>query len=346
MACGVRRTLERRIRTWRALQGAEQDVISSGRSTRRVGLGYPISPTCAVAASAWPAPRSNCAISNGGTRKSAQTADLRSQFQQKGTLARFTGFTQDEAPLYRGARRRRSQPHLELEMKELIISQSELQTLAQYSGDPWNSKNRYFIDAEPHIISQWKGLIFPFLAGSDFRSVVDLAAGHGRNSSMIVSLPELEHLWIIDIQSANVEKCRERFSGYHNISFAVNNGYDLRPVPAGTVTLIYCFDAMVHFDSDVVRSYLRDAHRVLAPGGRAFFHHSNYTGGHDWRKNPGSRNFMSRELMAHYAFKEGLSVLRQTPLDWSGQALLDCITLLEKPADQKIELGSYRLVPA
>ena len=111
----------------------------------------------------------------------------------------------------------------------------------------------------------------------------------------------------------------------------VNNGYDLQPIPSSSVTLIYCFDAMVHFDSDVVRSYLRDAFRVLVAGGRGFFHHSNYTGGDDWRANPGSRGFMSAALFSHYAGKEGLRILRQSIIDWGGIRGLDCLTLVERP---------------
>ena len=103
---------------------------------------------------------------------------------------------------------------------------------------------------------------------------------------------------------------------------------NLMPVETGSVTLVYCFDAMVHFDSDVVRSYLRDTKRVLKPGGRAFFHHSNYTGGHDWKKNPASRNFMSKELFGHYAMKEGLAVIKQRVINWDIHDNLDCLSMI------------------
>jgi SAM-dependent methyltransferase len=111
----------------------------------------------------------------------------------------------------------------------------------------------------------------------------------------------------------------------------VNSGYDLRPAEDGVFTLVYCFDAMVHFEKEVVRSYLRDTARVLKPGGRGFFHHSNYTGGRDWRTNPHSRNFMCRELFAAYAQIEGLRVLRQDVLNWGHIHGLDCLSLVEKP---------------
>jgi SAM-dependent methyltransferase len=210
------------------------------------------------------------------------------------------------------------------------FNSQSLEELAAYSGNPWGPTNSYFAQAEESIRGQWDGFIFPFIKAADFSSCVDLAAGHGRNSELLLKDAGAESLAVIDFQQGNIEVCKKRLAGYLNVSFYVNNGYDLNPIPDESVTFIYCFDAMVHFDSDVVRSYLKDSFRVLRKGGRAFFHHSNYTGGHDWRMNPGSRNFMSKELFVHYSVKERLLVLEQRLLDWTLPAL-DCMTLVEKP---------------
>jgi SAM-dependent methyltransferase len=208
------------------------------------------------------------------------------------------------------------------------VSVDKLRELAAYSGDPWIPENEYFAHAESYMGQLWKELIQPFIEGSNFTHTVDLAAGHGRNSVILSTLAE--RLTIMDIQPGNIEVCKRRFAGCENIEFLVNNGFDMQPVRDGDATLVYCFDAMVHFDSDVVRSYLRDTRRVLAPGGRGFFHHSNYTGGGDWRTNLEARNFMSKEWFAHYAQKEGLKVLSQRLVDWSGIPDLDCLTLVER----------------
>ena len=53
LSVGTRRTLERRIRSWRALH-APSKTSSSGRSIRRVGSGYLISPIWPITASASP----------------------------------------------------------------------------------------------------------------------------------------------------------------------------------------------------------------------------------------------------------------------------------------------------
>jgi SAM-dependent methyltransferase len=204
----------------------------------------------------------------------------------------------------------------------------KLASLAAYSGDPWTPKNPYFAKAEEHGFVLWGTLVWPFIHDSDFTDVLDLAAGHGRNSAFLVE--HVERLIITDIQKGNIDVCRKRFSENAKVSYFVGNGYNFEPVGDSALTLIYCFDSMVHFDSDVVRSYLRDAQRVLKPGGRGFFHHSNYTGGHDWRSNPNSRNFMSQELFEHYAFKEGLAIVRQKVINWGSVVDSDCLTLVEK----------------
>ena len=79
---------------------------------------------------------------------------------------------------------------------------------------------------------------------------------------------------------------------------------------------------------------------MLHPGGRGFFHHSNYTGGTDWRTNPHSRNFMSCELFAEYAAEAGLRTIRQRVLGWGAPTDpgghipdLDGMTIVEKPME-------------
>lgn len=206
----------------------------------------------------------------------------------------------------------------------------KLAELAAYSGDPWVPSNSYFSHAEKFTEGLWNDLIWPFIGDCDFTDALDLAAGHGRNSTFLVK--HAGTLQITDIQAGNVDVCRERFSQYPNVSCFVGNGFDFQPVPASSLTLVYCFDAMVHFDSDVVRAYLRDCLRVLKPGGRGFFHHSNFTGGHDWRNNGTSRNFMSKALFEHYALKEGLAIVRQKIINWGQTEHLDCLSLVEKAA--------------
>jgi ubiquinone/menaquinone biosynthesis C-methylase UbiE len=206
---------------------------------------------------------------------------------------------------------------------------STLEDLAHYSGDPWKPTSVWWQRAETGMPALWNNLVWPFISDCDFTSTLDLAAGHGRNSAQL--LKHAKRLTIMDIQSGNIEACRKRFAGESaTIEFVVNNGYDMQPVKDASLSLVYCFDSMVHFDSDVVRSYLRDTRRVLAPGGRGFFHHSNSTLHSDWKNDPNGRNFMTAELFKHYAEKEGLTVGRQKIIDWAKRPNLDCLSLVVK----------------
>jgi ubiquinone/menaquinone biosynthesis C-methylase UbiE len=210
----------------------------------------------------------------------------------------------------------------------------ELLRLAQVSGrvdECSEGQRRYHIAAEFGMEEQWRTLIWPKLQGMDFRVVVDLAAGYGRNSAKL-----LEHageLIIVDINQECIEHCQRRFAGEKRVRCLRTDGASLKGIADASVTLMYSFDAMVHFDSDVVRAYLREFERVLRPGGGCFCHHSNYVGqpGAGVAGTTHSRNFMSAELFAHYSIKSGLGVREQEILDWGGYAGLDCISILEKP---------------
>jgi|GEM_PF-1203181 len=211
------------------------------------------------------------------------------------------------------------------------MSNDKVSALAREVGDDWK-QHAYYEEVERYMASAWEGLIWPFIQGCDFTSVVDLAAGHGRNTEYL--LPLAHRLHVVDINSENIDYCRRRFAGRDaKLSFIVNDGSSLSALRSDSVTLVYCFDAMVHFDSDVVRAYLREFARILEPDAHAFIHHSNYTAnpGGRWMDNPSIRNFMSKELFAHYAHKEGLSVASQRVIQWGGRPALDCLSLLRKP---------------
>ena len=205
---------------------------------------------------------------------------------------------------------------------------------AQDVGRDW-IEAAYFAAAEPAADLQWATIILPFLqleaTGIDLAVSMDLAAGHGRNSARLLPMAGVLH--IVDIHASNVEVCRGRFGADPRIAYHANDGCSL-PVPDASLSFLFCFDAMVHFDSDVVRAYLREARRALLPGGHAFLHHSNdmSLAGGDFRQHPHWRNTLSLGLMRHYAVKEGLEVVRQAPLDWQHDGSdIDGLTLLRAP---------------
>ncbi|MCF3591023.1 methyltransferase domain-containing protein [Planktothrix agardhii 1029] len=220
----------------------------------------------------------------------------------------------------------------EIHEKKPMIStiQDNLCRLAAYSGEPWLPSHEYFIKAEAHIDRLWESLIWPFIDDCDFSNVLDLAAGHGRNSRKLLESAKSDHLVILDIQEGNIEVCKQRFPNWSNINYIVGSGYDLCGLDDNSISLVYCFDAMVHFAPEVVQSYLIEIYRILREGGRAFLHHSNYTGGKDWKVNPNGRNYMSASLFTEYAQEANLQVVRQRIINWGGSENIDCLSLVEK----------------
>ena len=195
----------------------------------------------------------------------------------------------------------------------------------------------YYDAVEKNATAQWNTMILPFLEGHaiDFSHVLELAMGHGRMTALL--LEKAAQVTAVDVLQENIDFCANRFQDTPGLRLLRNDGVTLDAVADNSITFGFCFDSMIHFDSDVVRSYLAEFRRILVPGGRAFLHHSNLTRnpGGDFRKNAHARNFMSEALFRHYAAKEGLHVLKSQVIDWGAGEKhvpgLDCLSLIEKP---------------
>jgi ubiquinone/menaquinone biosynthesis C-methylase UbiE len=194
----------------------------------------------------------------------------------------------------------------------------------------------YYDAVEAMAESQWTRIIQPFLAGEtiDYTQVLELAVGHGRMTRLL--LDRAFEVTGVDVLQENIDFCAKRFKAARNLRLIRNDGVTLAAVGDGSISFVFCFDSMIHFDSDVVRAYLAEFRRVMEPGAKAFLHHSNLTRnpGGDFQRNAHARNFMSVQMFKHYAMKEGLTVLRQKVIDW-GQGDkrvkgLDGLTLLRR----------------
>lgn len=214
---------------------------------------------------------------------------------------------------------------------------SEIESKARKSGDMFRQwpYTGYFEAAEPHMDEQWETLIWPKISELDFTNVLDFAAGYGRNSTKLRDVAD--HITIVDINQECIESCRQRFAGDDKFDFLQNDGSSLAGIDDASVSLLYSFDSMVHFEPEVVRAYLPEFYRVLQPGKHGFCHHSNYTGnpGGDFWESPHFRNYMSRELFAEYCAEAGLDVVESYIMGWGDgdnyQADLDCLTLFRRP---------------
>lgn len=184
----------------------------------------------------------------------------------------------------------------------------------------------YFEVADEDMDRQW-AVVEPFLSQIpiDYRNTLDLACGHGRNSAKLSG--RVKSLTLVDVNPENIAFCKQRFRDAR-FSFVINNGYDLSQIDDCTITFLYCLESAVHFDLEIVLSYIKEFNRILVPGGVGFVHHSNYT------KTPGAhfftnwhgRNFMSKDIFAHLCIRNGLEIIDQKILSWGGDEA-DCFSL-------------------
>lgn len=217
------------------------------------------------------------------------------------------------------------------------IGRGDLVSVAAVVGRDW-THGVYYDEAEAAMESQWANVVWPLISRSDFGNVLEIAAGHGRNTSKLAQISG--KVTATDINETNVTILSDRFADAANVEVRLNNGADLRFIPGGSISFAYCFDAMVHFDSDIVRAYIREIRRILRPGGRGFCHVSAFDGNPTgtYRDHPGWRNFMSRALFEHWLAKEGLRPLKSHYMLGVGEISdnpegADCICYFELPSD-------------
>jgi ubiquinone/menaquinone biosynthesis C-methylase UbiE len=192
-----------------------------------------------------------------------------------------------------------------------------------------NAMAGYFDRAEGWTDDQW-ARAQRFLAphAIDYTNTLDLACGRGRHSQKLAMLAK--HMVLVEVNPAYMAFCRERFAG-KPWDFIVNNGYDLSAIGDRSITFLYSYDSFVIFDLEIILSYIKEFRRVLAPGGFAFVHHSNVDDypGRDFWLHPHSRNFMSNEIFAHLAIRNGLELVDQFVFDGCGpEAKSDCFSLM------------------
>lgn len=208
--------------------------------------------------------------------------------------------------------------------------------LTKRIADDWKQSN-YYERAERDPERFWgpETIFRRCFKRLDPTHIIELAVGHGRHVPHYER--EAKTVTLVDVNEENIEHCRERFSGKKFVLLQ-NDGTRLDKCESGSYSAIFCYDAMVHFELADIAVYLEETFRVLRPGGRALFHHSNFDsnpGGY-YTENPHWRNFMSQRIFAHLAIRAGLEPLEQNVIDWGlgkkRRRSLDCLTLLEKPA--------------
>ena len=200
---------------------------------------------------------------------------------------------------------------------------------------------KYYKKAEQATSNSWK-IITEFLSGFEFdlSVVLDFACGRGRIAECFSK--DAGHIICCDVSRAAIEYCRKRFSDcnpYCTFDYIVNENEKI-PVNSSSVTFLYSWDSMVHFDLKDIELYFGEFQRILKNGGYGLIHHSNYGSPQEeknhknWNENPHWRSNVNAFDIKRICEENGLFIVKQKLLDW-GRKELDCITLFEKRSDNK-----------
>jgi ubiquinone/menaquinone biosynthesis C-methylase UbiE len=181
--------------------------------------------------------------------------------------------------------------------------------------------------------------------------ILEIAPGHGRMTQYL--LGACTRLTAVDLNAGCVEACEQRFAAVEHLELYANDGRSLPMVDDASIDFAFSFDSLVHVDRDVMRSYLHELARTLAPGGVAFLHHSNaaqfaepvrrLTGG--WAPALGervnrrlNRNWRSDEVsagaLASMAREAGLVAVVQEKVNWLARLPNDCFSTLTRPGSR------------
>ncbi|AWN41794.1 hypothetical protein DK389_16405 [Methylobacterium durans] len=218
--------------------------------------------------------------------------------------------------------------------RKLLMSDSNrLEKTVTAEGLLWGSEvaNEYHGIASSHMDDQWRDYINPFFEKYEFdlTKTIDFAAGFGRNTKKLLEAGA-GHVMMVDFNQECIDQLKSTLEGPRAKSFK-NDGYSLSGLSDQSASFFYSFDAMVHFDMEVIISYIPEIARVLKSGGHALLHHSNYSKnpGGDFRANPHWRNFMTAAILKHVAIRSRFDVIEQREVPW-GEEQIDCISILRK----------------
>jgi ubiquinone/menaquinone biosynthesis C-methylase UbiE len=203
----------------------------------------------------------------------------------------------------------------------------------------WDTSSPYHDLRSSHAEPQVEQFLLPFFRTYSEKvegvTVADFACGGGAIAEQVLQQTKdyginISNLILMDVVSGNIETAQNRVRDNSNgliVDKFVCNGNDFSNYDGNKVSLLYCWDAMVHFDIIDIVGYMKTLDRVCK--GYAFFHHSNFgVVTSDITQNPHWRNFMTKDVFHQICLSSGHSVVSQQVFAWD-QEEHDCITILK-----------------
>jgi SAM-dependent methyltransferase len=177
--------------------------------------------------------------------------------------------------------------------------------------------------------------VFPYLR-QDMR-VAEIGVGGGRIATRVA--PRVGELWGFDISRRMLRRAREALGSTDNVRLVRLDDAALPSGLDGRFGFVYSFDVFVHLDLHIQYRYLRQAHELLEPGGRAFVHTANLRAPRGWERfasqpAPSIRGFffVTPDTVDLLAERAGFEVERRSVVDEGNfYYRRDYAVLLRKP---------------
>ena len=110
--------------------------------------------------------------------------------------------------------------------------------------------------------------------------ILEIGCGIGRVGTVLAPCCRE---WIgCDVSSNMLNLAKDRLSGLDNIRLVEISGFDLQPIGASTVDMVYCHVVLMHLWPADRYGYIVEARRVLRPGGRLFIDNIDMTTDEGW----------------------------------------------------------------
>lgn len=104
-------------------------------------------------------------------------------------------------------------------------------------------------------------------------TVLDYGCGIGRVALHMA--PRYGRLWAVDASPAMLAMAAERLAGRPSVRLSRSTGTGIPEVPSESVDFVYSLLVLQHVEREDAFAILREFHRVLRPGGRAYLTYPN-----------------------------------------------------------------------
>ena len=126
---------------------------------------------------------------------------------------------------------------------------------------------------------------------------LEIGCGVGRVGQYLA--PKVSHWTGCDVSENMLAHAARRLKNTPNISLRAISGHDLNPIPDASVDAVYCTVVFMHLEEWDRFGYMKEAFRILKPGGRFMCDNANLESKGGWELFQASASIPADERPKH-----------------------------------------------